>query len=262
MTKNKVSMPKATIFLLIGVLLTFIFNSIYFIESIKGIYTYDGFHGIEDVTRCIRYIILDLKNDSSAVPSLIKAYFTPVMMTVFSLVLCVVLFLKKRNRALFIATCVYAVPSLYNMATCAFSSVELVFGIIEGNRINFFSIINVLGNSFIYTINFIVALLLIIFAISVCKKMFKESARVKLQSVVKKIFFLPAVLSLITTFVGMIIMILMYFQYDYFSVLNIITNFVQMFLFATFDFLFLFFYGLWIKKHYDSDNFEDEEELV
>ena len=107
MTKPKVSMPKAAIFLLVSAVFS-ILQSFYtmfsFIESYHGRLSITDFTPIEFFENIIRMM------ESEYGRSIIwNNCGIPIISATIAIAFAIILLMKKRNRALFIVTCVYAV---------------------------------------------------------------------------------------------------------------------------------------------------------
>ena len=248
MTKTKAPMPKAAIFLLIGSVWGFTWNAIAVIANITG-FNVGGMSTAGTV----------------AAMQTVSNLFTSSTFLIFNIILCVVLFMRKRNGVLALATGLFSISAIYS--SCAsFSSLfsinlQYVIESIDGNLALRDSVLIVSRNVSLTgsVFKLIAYILIVVFALSVCDNIIKESPLKKLRSFTKKTFWLPAVLYLIfmlCAFLSEVLNFSFYLIMDYYSVKDVISSSLRSMFRETpaiFFLVFLLTFAMWIKKYYDDE---------
>lgn len=249
MTKTKAPMPKAAIFLLIGSVWGFTWNAIAVIASITG-FNVGGMSTAGTV----------------AAMQTVSNLFISSTFLIFNIILCVVLFMRKRNGVLALATGLFSISAIYSFCA-SFSSLfsinlQYVIEIIDGDLALRDSVLiasrnlSLIGSAF----KLIAYILIVVFALSVCDNIIKESPLKKLRSFTKKTFWLPAVLYLIfmlCAFLSEVLNFSFYLIMDYYSVKDVISSSLSSMFRETpaiFFFVFLLTFAMWIKKYYDDED--------
>ena len=249
MTKTKAPMPKAAIFLLIGSVWGFTWNAIAVIASITG-FNVGGMSTAGTV----------------AAMQTVSNLFISSTFLIFNIILCVVLFMRKRNGVLALATGLFSISAIYSFCA-SFSSLfsinlQYVIEIIDGDLALRDSVLiasrnlSLIGSAF----KLIASILIVVFALSVCDNIIKESPLKKLRSFTKKTFWLPAVLYLIfmlCAFLSEVLNFSFYLIMDYYSVKDVISSSLSSMFRETpaiFFFVFLLTFAMWIKKYYDDED--------
>lgn len=247
MTKTKAPMPAAAIFLLISTALGFILNLITIIT-----------HAVELIGRDVPVSVSEILWDSLISNGI------SLMMMLFDILLCVVLFMRKRNGVLALATGLFTFRFVY-VACNALDGVIKSNGSFIGNmirgKLTFEKAILICGNNLSNSgafLRLIGAALLLVFALSVCNKIFKNEALKKLQAITKKAFWLPGLLfalAIIFTGLGLIVTNgyhLAKGNIDASDMLKTLLSRVIYDIPSVLSVLFAFTFALWIKKHYGN----------
>lgn len=263
MTKNKLSTPKAPIFLLISYLVSIF---IYVYEMVLYVSSYLDKSKLSTTAQNIMAAFSSMSNDVRG-KDLLNEFIVACIFAAMGIAFCVILFMKKRNIPLFVISCIYSSQAFFSYFGTSFLIIYNTVSVVLLGNFGKMQILNLgymAAQNIAYFISIITSLLVVFFALSTCRSIFRKPFRLKLQAVAKKIVFLPVLLSVLSHLITTVALIVfnclsMMGAYTVSSALAAVFNFVFI---QSLIFLFLLFYGLWIVKHYDVDNFEEAPEAI